>query len=265
MAKAIEEGHLFPPFGDWKTGKKYPDPKKADYEQWAWEFLRRNPKYQKDWQMVEDAKNKMGIQVNILNPENLDEETPEEYFCRFHRDEDYCLNSGEIDWEKVHPHPSIVPIGWGLEGMLDPRVSQYKIYGFINRTAVVTQWLDIGGTKNISMEPYETYMIFDLRKDIKTSLGIAEKSLKEFQDTYKNEIKNFISPDMVNKRKRPSDNEIWIEWLRILDAKQSEATNAEIKSAKIADTQNLKEKFKRAKEFRDKDYRLLAEDISPRI
>jgi len=135
--------------------------------------------------MVEDAKNKMGVQVNILNPEKLDGETPEEYFCRFHMDEDYCLNSGEIDWEKVHPHPSIVPMKWGLEEMLDPRVSQYKIYGFINRITITTQWLGIGGTKTIDMEPYETFIVFDLRKDIKTNLGMAERKLKELQRTHK--------------------------------------------------------------------------------
>jgi len=63
---------------------------------------------------------------------------------------------------------------------------------------------------------------------------------------------------LVNKRKPPSDSSIWKEWLRILDANQSGVTNAEIKSAKITDTINLKEKLTRAKEYRDTGYRLLA-------
>jgi len=269
MGKIIGEGHLFPPLGDWKTGNRYPDPKKADYKQWAWEFLRRNPKYQKDWQMVEDAKNKMGIQVNILNPERYDNETLEEYFSRLSMDDDYCRDDGGIDWNKVHPHPHVVAYSWGLEEMLNPSISEHKIIGFVNQATISTQWLGIGGTKTINMEPYETPIVFDLRKDMKTLLGMAEKTLKKLQHTYKEQIKDHVDSDLINKRKRPPDNSIWIEWLRILDAKQSGATNSEIKSAiKPSDNLgklNLKEKFERAKEFRDKDYRLLAEDISPKI
>ena len=74
---------------------------------------------------------------------------------------------------------------------------------------------------------------------------------------------------MINRRKPPSESGIWIEWLRILDAKQSGATNSEIESAikppGRSGKLNLKEKFERAKEIRDIDYRLLAEGISPRI
>lgn len=34
---------------DWKDEANYPDPKYADYHQFAWEFLRRNPDYQLDF------------------------------------------------------------------------------------------------------------------------------------------------------------------------------------------------------------------------
>jgi Family of unknown function (DUF6499) len=34
---------------DWKDESKYPDPKEAGNRVWAWEFLRRNSKYQKVW------------------------------------------------------------------------------------------------------------------------------------------------------------------------------------------------------------------------
>jgi len=127
MGKVIDEGRIFPPFGDWKTGKRYPDPKKADHKQWAWEFLRRTPKHQQEWKMVQNLLTKFKFQNNktrlnafIQNPELLDNESVEEYFLRLSMDEDYCRDDGEIDWNKVHPHPDLVAYSWGLEEILDP-------------------------------------------------------------------------------------------------------------------------------------------------
>ena len=37
---------------DWRDLTKYPDPKSASPTQFAWEFLRRNPVYQKDYENV---------------------------------------------------------------------------------------------------------------------------------------------------------------------------------------------------------------------
>jgi len=35
---------------DWRDDSQYPHPKTTPLKQWAWEFLRRNPAYQKQWQ-----------------------------------------------------------------------------------------------------------------------------------------------------------------------------------------------------------------------
>ena len=43
---------------DWRDPSQYPDPKKASGEQWAWEFLRRNPKYQQEYQLAKEAGDK---------------------------------------------------------------------------------------------------------------------------------------------------------------------------------------------------------------
>lgn len=34
---------------DWRDASQYPDPRKTKNKQWAWEFLRRNPDYRKDF------------------------------------------------------------------------------------------------------------------------------------------------------------------------------------------------------------------------
>lgn len=35
---------------DWRDPEQYPDPESTSMLQWAWEFLRRNPEYQKDYE-----------------------------------------------------------------------------------------------------------------------------------------------------------------------------------------------------------------------
>lgn len=40
-------------FPDWTDKSQYPEPEKFSLSQWAWEFLRRNPKYQFDFATLE--------------------------------------------------------------------------------------------------------------------------------------------------------------------------------------------------------------------
>jgi Proteobacterial transcriptional regulator-like domain len=48
---ATAHHHMKPPWlPDWRGA--YPDTKKASAHQWAWEFLRRNPEYQRLWEKV---------------------------------------------------------------------------------------------------------------------------------------------------------------------------------------------------------------------
>ena len=37
---------------DWRDKDQYPDPHKTSEVEWAWEFLRRNPEYQKMWEQA---------------------------------------------------------------------------------------------------------------------------------------------------------------------------------------------------------------------
>ncbi len=47
----IEQFHSA--FPDWTDKSQYPDPDEFSLSQWAWEFLRRNPKYQSDFATLE--------------------------------------------------------------------------------------------------------------------------------------------------------------------------------------------------------------------
>ena len=62
---------------DWRFKKNYPDPKKMNRFKWAWEFLRRLPEYQDDYeqylkvncnQTKKKLKIKWGLKYKLLNP-----------------------------------------------------------------------------------------------------------------------------------------------------------------------------------------------------
>jgi hypothetical protein len=62
---------------DWRFEKSYPDPKKTNRFKWAWEFLRRIPEYQDDYeryltincnQIKKKLKIKWGLKYKMLNP-----------------------------------------------------------------------------------------------------------------------------------------------------------------------------------------------------
>ncbi len=46
---------------DWTDPANYPDPKKTLMAEWAWEFLRRNVLYQKDYKNLIDEWNRIGF------------------------------------------------------------------------------------------------------------------------------------------------------------------------------------------------------------
>lgn len=55
---------------DWREESAYPDPAKTSFRQWSWEFLRRNPEYQRHWTWYEEQ----GIPELDYLPENGDDE-----------------------------------------------------------------------------------------------------------------------------------------------------------------------------------------------
>lgn len=63
------ENHLFGPFADWRKPEEYADPDSINPKQWAWEFLRRNPQYQNDFNKFRREIESDGFP--IINQENI--------------------------------------------------------------------------------------------------------------------------------------------------------------------------------------------------
>ena len=65
----------------WTNPDEYPDPETTSLHQWAWEFLRRNPEYQKDYDTYKKLPDR-SLWENGNSPELEPGETKEEYADR---------------------------------------------------------------------------------------------------------------------------------------------------------------------------------------
>jgi len=67
---------------DWRDPKKYPDPAKTRLVQWAWEFLRRNEKYQQRCSQLQDLKGPISVfqeEFGIILPVPPNQTSPPEF------------------------------------------------------------------------------------------------------------------------------------------------------------------------------------------
>ena len=64
----------------WTKAAGYPDIKNTSMREWAWEFLRRNPEYQKDYQKLEDELEFIGFKKQRIEHEKAINEKRAENF-----------------------------------------------------------------------------------------------------------------------------------------------------------------------------------------
>ena len=221
---------------DWNDETKYPEPKTAAGRVWAWEFLRRNPRYQRLWKRY--AK---------LGPGPI-----------------YCGRSAEAlkvtterfeqDFGVLNPAPPAMTTA-------DPAFKWRP--KFVNQKP--RYWvLPVKVSKNDNFEmpeiyledPAEVVVKFDLRSQIGPQLDDVGELLKK-------ELKRLIGAKLLRGEPRARfDN--YPDYLRVLDAKLSGVTyktiGAEILKVKDPAYQkpNATYAFKSAKRLRDGDYRFLA-------
>jgi len=271
---------LYGPSVNWKNAKKYPDPKTTPPGKWAWEFLRRNPKYQRDYKRF------------IILRDNHTEERVRERMDRFEKLQDLL----EKKFKKNKPRtPEQVrevnnrlskfwarsifdPAGrWGINEMVDPRKSEPPELVFTDEIFFMLPmraWPKFKGElfhkdgpfnkdsfcKNvmslINNRPGVTLVVFDLQKPLKLQIDLAKKSLVEEQKNLAEKIKEIHSY-----------TELYPHYLRLLDGQSCRASYADM--AKILfpphedGVNKAKHGLKAAKLLRDSDYRYLP--LSPGI
>jgi hypothetical protein len=229
MKKKSKTLHVLP---DWKKSGEYPNPKKTKPEQWAWEFLRRNKKYQEAFKEIEgEVPSPIG---------GMD-------FC-FHQR--HIIKEIDTAKGRVFFSPADTYRGVGNEY---PEEAFLKCAKFCRKFGInkpVPPEID-----NPSKSPW--FLIFnavsirvDFPLDFRKTKRQINKEFKLVLDKYWEKRKNIS----VEKRKLEDKAHLYSDYLRLLDGKESGATYREM--AKILYPKNRK------RYAGDPDYDWLEEGIN---
>lgn len=213
---------------NWKDPKDYESMKDYSLEQWAWEFLRRNPQYVKKWEEI----------LEYLRGEG-DEEILDSWPCNEWGLEFY------LDPGKEYSHIEFIPYGG------------YHKPNYLNSKSLSRLYVDVNRP---NLETGEATLTFNVRLPLTPQIEAAKGRLEEFRQE--------VSDHMIATREsfKPRDRNEWIMHIRFLDAKAAGASDREIvdelypneaKSYGIEWQKKTDDKRNQAKRFVEIDYRLI--------
>ena len=194
----------FPP--DWKDKSAYPNPKKTSGNQWAWEFLRRNPKYQKDYKILVEA-SKSGESLYQPNGYGFGKFAHEPTPLPNENYDEYCIRMKKENIPSIHSKPlsQYLSTKWKLDKLIDPlkKTTKFSQSDFVREVGF--------GEHEVAIFPFlsenEIALSFDLRQPTKVLLSEAEKLLDDYRKDFKNK----------DNEKRQYRN-LFSNYLRLLDA-----------------------------------------------
>jgi len=217
---------------DWRNEDDYAYMDNHTPELWAWEFLRRNPDYIKDWettfsQYVDDRKKNYIPKVKTIL-EN------KEKFCLVpgYSKEVFLMDMPEREREttiklllnsiydlSAKPTTLNFPSArskWGLfiSEIIDPDVdcpSNELDFPLFYTHGYVFSSESFHILKLTGLETSEAVVVFDLSKPI-------QQQYEQVKDDLEEEQKAFLCEDKIKIRKNTNKAEVWQRYIRILDA-----------------------------------------------
>ena len=237
-SKAKPKKKIFPP--DWKDSTAYPNEKTTTDKQWAWEFLRRNPEFQKDCKKLKSGQHEHFVH----DPPFKTNESPAEYIRR----------TGSSPSRRVDIK-SYLAKKWCVDNIreIDPEQTDYEKVKFrlVSSVDVVDLY---DGLPQLSET--EVLLSFDLSKPVTKPL-IRDVGL------ILNEIRKALKKagKLKDTRKQVT---VYANYLRLLDAKDSKAKYSQMEEIfpqnhpdyYTADSL-VKDGLKAAKRLRDHNYKTL--------
>jgi hypothetical protein len=229
---------------NWQDPTQYPDPAQASRVDWAWEFLRRNPVYQKH---VRNVLKRTPIGVSVQRVYDRQRPDLHEYTGNYNLTP-FRAQFGIIT---VPPNPS------------DPK-ARLRFAAEIIRYAqkpLNRQGKPPGWTYNVptKLQDHELLVWFNLRWPMEAQL----KSVKQLLEQQINET--IPEGDRFQFRFRPKQ---YVSYLRLLDAKESGAKNKQVAQVLYPRIANIhanpegKRRVRRdyaiAKRLRDNPWRIAA-------
>lgn len=215
------------PIADWTNSSEYPKWNSTSLGRFAWEFLRRNPKYQKDWADY------LGICRGIIPNYDPHVQQSAADYDALENHPDYVRydpprldGENESAWLKRVGRGTRMPLHvwyareWGLDnyfpdpfyayeksalGLLDVRLNNNP------RACVVTEHWEGFKEGGIYTLHSQAALAFDFSLPIETQLAAAGKYLKSHQKWL---IKQGVVEAFPNKKPRKE----WVVYLRMLDA-----------------------------------------------
>lgn len=256
----------------WRSPDNYPDPARTGLDQWAWEFLRRNPDYRDDWRRYSDCcaalRAKYGAMLETAEREPTD-------FAFTHHDPLGCVyepprrrRENDDRWRRRVGKGSCTPLGvwlcgkWGIrlaDGLPDPNMQEFKGLWSSSSKTVRRVTSMPQGSKFLTTSPA---IQFDLTRPLEPQIEAAKRELKGLQ-------RYFTQHDPVNSdaTRRAQSGTMYSRYIRVLDAIAAEATVTEIGDELFHDDPNPYPDFPRnkrvramihaAEELRDGGYRRL--------
>jgi hypothetical protein len=223
-------------FPDWRNGSRYPAPGITSPQQWAWEFLRRNPRYQQLWdRLIKPHYNRALFNKHwrdIQNRNSPGRRTRPRLGGLRHPPSRFQVRFG------IASDP---PPPWESEAKLlfESQLIQYEV-GHRLTTKIYGH-----------LEPGQIVLWFQLNLPIKAQIANANKLLKQKRTDY---LRSGRDNRMRDKKYR--------DYLRVLDAKLDGVAAKPIARTiypKISNGERrVSDDFRAAKLLRDKTYRQLA-------
>ncbi len=247
MKKTVFESQIPDWLPNWRKAQQYPELATTSPIQWAWEFLRRNPEYQRLWsELIEPWADQYGD-------------------CNF----DTAIK--EIGCEALSKFEKIFGIDLALPP-LPPFHADAKFLFFAEGPCVITHNHPELYRKTTECEGtvYEAVMQIN-SKDILVKFDLAGEPIERQIERAKKHLKEQVaylkkSGCLAVRAKRPRYDQ-FAKYLRVLDARLSGATMREIESfiykKRKNDAQNyildgtIRDDIKAAEILRDKDFRYL--------
>ena len=230
---------------DWRDKEAYPQPgEDMTGARWAWEFLRRNPKYQADYERLKQERERSATMWRTL-PEK------DGRGIRKRRPETWPWHLRQAD-SRIDQIIKKMRTDYGLsDGPVPPSPSAFR-QGPIEPIFAMASMLYYGSTERRG--PHERLLKFDLTLPIERQLRRAREILRIEQYPRK--------ADDIRHRE-----DLFPEYLRLLDAKQAGATQDEMSRVLYPKIENrhpdfngrdrVKKALKAATRLRDRDYKLL--------
>ena len=206
---------------DWKNPEHYAHLKAAKPQEWAWEFLRRNPEYREDWQKLDALKQDFGpkwvYQTNavVYQPAKLDNEDEQAWMRRTV----YDCEPRKTRLDEFLAHK------WGLNVICNPEAPLPSQVHFLKPTDFPKMLLepddffdliddvDEGDGPSLQLvKPEYAVIAVDLTHSLDEQLSGIERIIRRHRQ-------KLLSSGAIKKAQgHAAKNNVWIRHVRVLDA-----------------------------------------------